>query len=266
MRWEQTFLAANTSSWSVLPADGFLGLAFSSIADAGTKTLVETLLGDGLLDNPRFALYYGRELNDTGGAPGEGVLTIGASEEDKYVDGELTWIEPLQQLDGQYQLWRTNMVSLFSEGVSSNGSLGPIEFGGAWAVFDTGAGGITIPDSLAVSVYESIGMNWTAIISGQHIPLCSEFTSDWSVSFQFGDYAHPATITLTGDQLARPGFADGSPDHCWPPFDTESTEGLFLFGTPYLQQLYSVFDFGARELAAYNPRIGFGHLKKQFKP
>ncbi len=81
-------------------------LAFSSIADAGTTTLVETLLEDGLLDKPRFAIYYGKELNDTGAGPGEGVITIGASEEDKYVDGELTWIEPLQQFNGQYQLWR----------------------------------------------------------------------------------------------------------------------------------------------------------------
>ncbi|KAH8899132.1 pepsinogen c [Thozetella sp. PMI_491] len=265
MEWNQTFMAAATSTWSVMPADGFLGLAFSTIADADTKTLVETLLQDGKLDSPRFGLYYGKELNDTGNTGGEGVLMLGGSEEDKYVDGELTWVEPLQLISGEYELWRSNMVSMTGKR-GGNSTATPITFDGRWAVFDTGAGGITIPESQAIAVYESIGMNWTAIINHDHIPLCTEFTADWSVAFSFGDPQQPVTITLTGEQLARPGFADGSPQYCWPPFDTEDNEGLFLFGTPFLHQLYSVFDFGANDVASYRPRVGFGQLKEEFKP
>jgi saccharopepsin len=37
-----------------------------------------------------------------------------------------------------------------------------------------------------------------------------------------------------------------------------------LIGTPFLQRHYTVFDFGADKVEEYEPRIGFGRLKKEW--
>ncbi|KAI1343046.1 pepsinogen c [Xylariaceae sp. FL0016] len=265
--FQQFFMAADESNWSWMPADGFLGLAFSSIADAGTQTMVETMMQADLLDEPRFSIYYGKELNDTGNVPGDGVLTIGGSKEEKYVDGDMTWLS-LQKRNGAYQVWRSTMRSMTGskQGVNDTPVDTPLHFSTAWGVFDTGAGGITVPPLDVESIYRSIGWNYTAILKGDHIPLCTEFNNTWSVSFTFGDNdTNTSTITITGDQLARPGFAYRE-DACNPPFDSGDTNGFFLFGTTLLQQFYTVWDFGAQYVNDYQPQLGFGNLKDEYRP
>lgn len=36
-------------------------------------------------------------------------------------------------------------------------------------------------------------------------------------------------------------------------------------GKVLLRQFYTVYDFGATEVEAYKPRIGFGKLRKEFR-
>lgn len=263
LRWNQTFMAADSSSWRFVPADGFLGLAFSSIAEAGATTMVETMMQKDLLDEPRFAVYYGTEFNTTGSDPA-GVLTLGGSHEDRYVDGDLTYV-PLQQ-EAEYQVWRTKLSSISTTGSTagqksrSTSQLG--QYGRA--VFDTGSGYFQVPTNIIDELYESVGMNWTAILNG-HIPLCTEFNSSWSVTLNFGDSETGPRVTMTGEQLGRPGFAHRD-DACYPPFDDSEVVDLALIGTPMLHQFYTVFDFGASEVANYSPRIGFGSLKEELRP
>ncbi|RYP78092.1 hypothetical protein DL771_000785 [Monosporascus sp. 5C6A] len=264
--WNQTFMAANESSWAQTAADGFFGLAFSSIADAGTATVVETMMQQGMLDEPRFGIYYGTEFNDTGDGPGDGELTIGGSKEEKYMDGDLTWV-PLQYTSDGFQVWRTSIAAMTGSTTSANGTKEETTVGfeeWSWSVFDTGAGSISVPENQVDAIYASIGMDYRAILHGHRIPLCSEFNSSWSVSFNFSDDDETRVITLTGDQLARPGFA-GREDACWPPFDGGNSDGFFLIGTPLLHQFYTVWDFGAEEVQNYQPRIGFGALKPEFR-
>lgn len=277
--WAQSFVAANSSSWFNIPSDGFLGLAFTSISDANTTTMVETLMQEDLLDEPRFALYYGTETEDTGSSAGNGTLTLGGSHEDVYVDGNLTWATLSTPSDPQ--LWRVNMqymrgtkpinstdnstttTTTTSSAAASTTSAIPL--GGAWGVFDTGAGRIYVPDPYVENIYASIGMNYSAILAGDHIPLCTEFTDAWSVSFYFGDTYSPTEITITGDMMRKPGFATGEDKYCWPPFETSGSSGLFLFGGEFLQKFYTVFDFGGTEAGSYDARIGFGWLKEEYK-
>ncbi|KAB8239090.1 pepsin-like aspartic protease [Aspergillus alliaceus] len=257
LTWNQTFLAANESSWRFISADGFLGLAFSTIAVAKTTTIIESLMQQGLLDEPRFGIYYGKEYQNTGANP-EGILTIGSSKEEQYVDGELTWI-PLRP-EIEYQVWRATLSSIIGSSDSGKKQACNNIGDSGRVVFDTGAGSFEVPSNIIGDVYASIGMNWTAIINGKHIPLCSEFNSTWSVTFNFGEAETDPKLTLTGDQLARPGFADRK-DACFPPFDDSGRDGFGLFGTPFLHQFYSVWDFGATEVSNYHPRVGFGKLK-----
>ncbi|KAF7595539.1 hypothetical protein BBP40_005574 [Aspergillus hancockii] len=261
LTWNQTFLAANESNWRFISADGFLGLAFSTIAVANTTTVVETLMQQGRLDEPRFGIYYGKETQNTGANP-EGVLTIGASREERYIDGDITYV-PLRP-ESEYQVWRAKL-SLVT-GTSNGGKKQATSQVGdsGRVVFDTGAGSLQLPSNIIGGVYASIGMNWTAIIETGYVPMCSDFNSSWSVTFNFGDSEQDPKVTLTGDQLARPGFADNK-DACFPPFEDSGSDGFGLFGTPLLHKFYTVWDFGAADVKAYHPHVGFGKLKENFK-
>ncbi|KAI0206829.1 pepsinogen c [Astrocystis sublimbata] len=272
--WNQSFIAANDSSWSFIPGDGFFGMSFSSIAQPSTQTIVETMMEGGLLDEPKFAIYYGKEFNFT--EDGEGVLTLGGSKEDQYVEGEMTWlpVRKDQVANGTaYQLWRSTLrqVSGRRDGSADDGGQsfnGSVEFaaGKANGVFDTGAGTVSLPTQAVSDVYKSIGWDYEALLNGDFLPLCTDFNSTWSVTFTFSDDdVNFFNMSVSGDQLARNGFA-GRDDACVPPFDDSESEGLALIGQSFIRRFYTVFDYGATNVEDFKPRIGFGQLKKEYQP
>ncbi|KAL1797700.1 hypothetical protein ACET3X_004306 [Alternaria dauci] len=281
LEWNQTFLSANQSSWRFITADGFLGLGFSSIAEKNTTTLVEQLLWNGQLDAPRFGLFYGTNLKDQGEQ--DGVLTIGGSHEDKYVDGEMAYA-PLRK-EAEYQLWRAPLRSvnvLVAENPSSpnatidihNGRLPttavtPGRFPKAnvtWpmftagAVFDTGAGRLSVPTEIVDAMYYNLGWNRTKLVNGQERMGCQHLNASWAVTLTLGEGApeDDVSFTLRGDEFTKPGA------QCMPPFDDSEQYGFALVGTAFLQRYYSVYDFGADKVEDYQPRIGFGRLKKEY--
>ncbi|KAL0940529.1 uncharacterized protein CTRU02_203292 [Colletotrichum truncatum] len=265
LTWNQTFIAANESNWAGLAADGFMGLAFSSIIDGGANTVMETLMAENKVDAAKFGIYYGTEHNNTGDKPGDGVLTLGGSREADFVDGDLATI-PITRVNGGYDVWRSTMLGINGTRTVADGSVveseTDFEFGNV--VFDTGAGSNTLPAELNLKVYESIGMNYTAILEGDHIPLCSEFNSTWSIKFSFGDYRNPTVVEMTGDQLRRPGFAYRE-DACWPPFQDGEGPSFSLIGTPILRNFYSVWDYGSAanetDIQRFDPKLSLGKLK-----
>lgn len=277
--WNQTFLSVTGSTMTYFPGEGFLGLAFNTITDGGTSTLFETLMTENVVPESRFSIYYGTDISDEFPAPNggasatndvhKGMLTLGGSNEELFVEGgvdTMTWV-PLHKLNGMYQVWRSDIFAITgSHQSNNNGTITPTEntlkLSGSWAVFDTGSGRSTIPSSIIEEVYASIGMNWTALLNGDHIPLCSEFNSSWSISFDFGE---GRVLDVPGNLWREPGFAHRE-DACWPPFDDSSVEGFFLFGSNVLQKMYTVWEFGAFEETNYAPTVGFGKLKEEYLP
>ncbi|KAG5983176.1 hypothetical protein E4U55_000612 [Claviceps digitariae] len=263
--WVQSFLSANQSNWSSLAADGFLGLSFNSISEKGTSTVMQTLMSK--LDKPRFGLYYN---NSQAPEPGKaGLLTLGDSRENQFVHQPMTTI-PIVQRNGQFDVWRTRFQGMTVQ--TSGGSVKRVEnsqppaskrvsFDSGDIVFDTGAGNMALDKSKIDDVYEALGWNWNQLLHSERILKCTEFNSSWSVTFEFGpDEATVSKVTLTGDQLARPGFAN-QPDACWPPFEDASVNGFSLFGNMFLTQFYTVWDFGSREESEYKPTLSFGNMK-----
>lgn len=281
LEWNQTFLSANESSWRFITADGFLGLGFSSIAEQNTSTLVETLLWDGKLDAPRFGLYYGTNLQDEGAQ--DGVLTIGGSHEDKYVEGGMVFT-PLRK-ENPYQLWRSPLRSVSVLVASNpsdpsstvevhNGRLPTMDgandtypdanvtwpmYGSGTAVFDTGAGGFSVPDEILGAMYYNLGWNLSKLYSHEEVFECKHMNASWAVTLTLGDGApeDDVSFSLRGDDFLKPGT------QCMPPFQGSGASSFALVGTTFLQRHYSVFDFGADKVADYQPRIGFGRLKKE---
>ncbi|KZM26671.1 aspartic-type endopeptidase [Ascochyta rabiei] len=263
LEWNQTFLAANESSWRWITADGFLGLGFSSIAQNAT-TLVETLLWDGKLDEPRFGLFYGTNLKDTGDQ--NGVLTIGGSEEEKYVDGEVVYT-PLRK-EKPYELWRGPLrstgqqpVTTDAEGVSPSANVTWEMWGFGSAVFDTGAGRVSIPDEIIDPVYFNLGWNLTKLLNGEESMDCQHMNASWAITFTMGegeDHTKDVSFSMRGDEFLKAG------DQCMPPFDNSGNTQFALIGAAFLRRWYTVFDFGADKVEDYQPRIGFGRLKKEW--
>lgn len=279
VEWNQTLLSVNESSWRFITADGFMGLGFSSIAETNTSSLVETLLWADQLDAPRFALFYGTNLNDDGDQ--NGVLSIGSSHEDVYVDGEVAYV-PLRY-ETPYQLWRAALRSvnvLVARGENStvtvnNGQLPTTDdaagtypkanttwplWGAGTAVFDTGAGRVSVPDSIIDAIYFNLGWNVTKLMNGEERMGCEHMNSSWALSFTLGEGAEEddVTFTMRGDEFVRPG------DQCMPPIDNSGGSSFALIGAAFLRRHYSVFDFGATKVEDYQPKIGFGRLKPEY--
>ncbi|GKU07855.1 pepsinogen c [Fusarium langsethiae] len=264
LKWDSKFIAANESTWSSLAADGFMGLAFGSIQDGDATPIFESLMEQKLMDRPRFGIYYSAAEDDNGtGEPGKGLLTLGGSREDKYVEGDLITI-PLTTSGSDFDLWRSIIHSVAGKQDKTNQTEQRTDTNGMSVVFDTGASGITFPKSMINDIYESIGMNYTAILKGEHIPLCSEFTKDWSVTFEIGYYGDEKNVTIRGDQLRRPGFANRE-EACWPPIE-DGPEGYALVGTLFLRSFYTVWDYTQfpSEAGFISPKLSFGYLKEGF--
>ncbi|KAJ4348895.1 hypothetical protein N0V95_005074 [Ascochyta clinopodiicola] len=278
--WNQTFLAANESSWRWITADGFLGLGFSSIAENATTSLVETLLWDGKLDEPRFALFYGTNLKDAGEQ--NGILTIGGSEEEKYVDGEVVYA-PLRQ-ERPYELWRAPLRSVSilvagqknatvnmktgqlpsttdAAGVYPSANVTWEMWGFGRAIFDTGAGRVSIPDEIIDPVYFNLGWNLTKLLNGEESMGCQHLNASWAITFTLGedeDTSGDVSFSIRGDEFL------GNDPQCQPPFDNSGDNQFALIGAAFLRRWYTVFDFGADKAEDYKPRIGFGKLKKEW--
>ncbi|KAK4238690.1 aspartic peptidase domain-containing protein [Achaetomium macrosporum] len=266
LSWSQPFIAANESNWAAQPNHGFLGLAFGSIADGGATPVFEQLMASGMLDRPRFGLYYDQDNSDgPEGGHSKGRLTLGGSREEEYVEGEMVTIQ-LTQSSGDYDVWRSVLHTVSGTFTTANGTKAEAQTDlfGASVVFDTGASHISLPPDNIEAVYASIGMNWTAIIEGDHIPLCTEFNDSWSVTFELGFYGDTRTISLTGDQLALPGFANRE-DACWPPFDDQGRAGFALLGKKLLRRFYTIWDYGSFPVKGqyHESTLSFGKLKSQ---
>jgi saccharopepsin len=282
LEWNQTLISANESSWRFITADGFLGLGFSSIAENATSTLVETLLWKGALDAPRFSLFYGTNLGDEG--PQDGVLTIGGSHEDKYADGEMVYV-PLKKTD-EYQLWRAPLRSVnvlvarnpsdpnstveirngrlpttaLPEGTYPKANTTWSMYGSGSAVFDTGAGRLSVPQDIASAMYYNLGWDFDKLLHGQQRMECQHLNASWAVTLTLGEGAEEddVSFTMRGDEFTEPGA------ECMPPFDDSSLGGFALVGSAFLQRYYSVFDFGGDKVENYQPKIGFVRLKKEY--
>lgn len=108
--FRQKFASVTSSSWASLGADGFLGLASSSIAFTNTTSPFENAMQLGLLDQPRFAIYQGAGIpTESNPSPeNNGVLTMGGSHEDVYADGEVQFV-PIEE---PFEVYKAKFLGL----------------------------------------------------------------------------------------------------------------------------------------------------------
>ncbi|KAJ6607895.1 aspartic peptidase domain-containing protein [Mycena sp. CBHHK59/15] len=250
------FLAVTQSSWSTIAGDGFIGLAFESIAETNAPIFMDSLAQQHLLDLPRFGIYAGNvtasvEWNVTDPI-NDGVLTIGGDRAAEYALGGESAVK-FVELTEPYQVWKTGIQATSTE-VGTNPSQSQ-NLSGTSIVFDTGSTFIQVPNSIIAPLYVSLGMNYASFFSG-HLPACALFNSSWSFSLVISP---TVTYTLTGDKLVNPGIA-GQADLCWPPFESGG-EGIVIVGWEWIRNFYSVWDLQSQAGGRGVPRVGFAPLK-----
>lgn len=122
------------------PSDGLLGLGFDSITTVrGVKTPVDNLISQGLISNPVFGVYLGKENNGGGGE-----YIFGGYDSSKF-KGSLTTI-PVDNSNGWY--------GITVRGASIGGSRVSSSFD---AILDTGTSLLVLPNDVASSVAEAYG-------------------------------------------------------------------------------------------------------------
>jgi hypothetical protein len=258
----QRFINADNSTWFALPAGGFVGLAFPSIA-LGNTSIYDVLFHPTHIPDHRTGIYLGNVRTTTSNPSPEtnGIVTFGASEEEKYGSEPLKWVDVLPAPSGdQYEIWR---VPVGAAKTSRNGSVTTLNIQpGSSAIFDTGAGLISAPESIAEELYNSLGYNYTAITQGYR-PLCSEVVAyNSSLTLTFGEIE----VTVTTADLARPGYTEDQ--YCFPPFNPWDSD-RWILGTAFLQSFYSVWDLGGWDVssvASAKPRLGLSYLKEEYQP
>ncbi|GLA33883.1 hypothetical protein AnigIFM63309_003906 [Aspergillus niger] len=259
--YRQSFAVITDSTWAALAADGFIGLASSTIAFKNTTTAVEQMMQDGLLDEPRFAIYAGSGVSTVTNPDPEnnGVFTFGGSHEETYADGELQWMKMLSP----FEIYKTNLLGIQGHNNSDGQALSSdvLNWYGQ-VIFDTGASSISIPNDQIEAMYALTPFSYADISSGYR-PLCSDFNDTWSISFTMGFYGEGVTFNLTGDELAVPGYQDD--DHCFPPFNPWDSYNTII-GQHWLSNFYAVFDFGSFDPETYDIRVGLAPLKKEYLP
>ena len=133
-------------------------------------------------------------------------------------------------------------------------------YGSGAAVFDTGAGLLSLPNEIIDAVYFNLGFNKTKLQTGRERMTCAHLNASWAVTLTLGEGEEKddVSFSLRGDEFFTPE------EHCMPPFDESGASGFALAGTAFLRRFYSVWDFGADGVESYEPRIGFGRLKREW--
>ncbi|XP_062406242.1 gastricsin-like [Sardina pilchardus] len=207
--------------------DGIMGLAFKP----DQQTIVDTMIQEGLIEEPVFAFYLSRNSE-------KGSEAVFGGTDPAHYQGEIQWV-PVQQ-DSHWQL-------VFDGFEVNHESTGWCD-SGCSAIVDTGTSLLEAPPQYADQLLSQLGAYQDN--SGQYLFDCSVASSGPTLTF-----------IMNGAHLHLPPSAyvlQDSDGNCWSGIKHSSSQyrdGLpyWILGDVFLRQFYSVFDQG-------NGRVGFAQL------
>merc|ERR1719253_213979 len=202
--------------------DGICGLAFQSISVAGVPPVFQTMIAQGVVDEPVFGFYLGKQSGE------DGEMTLGGIDSTKYT-GELTYI-PLTSAS----YWEVELTSLKMGGVSITTAVK--------AIADTGTSILAGPSAEVKKLAATLGA--TAINAQEYTIDCSKISSLPDIEVTLGG----ELFTLKGSDYV----IDVQNTACLLGFtgiDVPAPNGpLWIMGDVFLRKYYTVFDFGAKRL------------------
>jgi len=204
-----------------------LGLAFPSLSDYHDKSpLLHTLFSEGKLPEPVFSL----KLTDSGGE-----LYVGGMNEALYIDSTLAFV-PVTSVE--YWELKIDNIKVNDKIVLTD----------VPAVVDSGSHLFWGDPSRVAVLHQTDGGK--AFENGYYTFPCSSFPS---VTFTIGGKSFLVPANALNQDQVKPGSSD-----CFSgivALTDDRDDDSWSLGTIFLQQFYTVFDFGSQP-----PRIGFATL------
>ncbi|KAI5107358.1 nothepsin, partial [Silurus meridionalis] len=210
--------------------DGLLGLAFKP---SDSPTIVNTMIKEGVIDEPIFAFYLSRDSE-------HGSEVVFGGVDHSHYQGEINWV-PVQH-DSHWQL---NF-----EGFEVNGHSTGFCDQGCTAITDTGTSLLLCPPQYVHSLHHMLGAKQDG--NGNYVFDCDAVSSLPTLTF-----------IMNGAHLHLPGSAyvlrnGGSGSHCKSGIKASKDKErdghpFWTLGDVFLRQFYSVFDQG-------HARVGFATL------
>jgi cathepsin D len=232
-------LADNLSDDFVgLESDGILGLAFDRLntMDNHAPTLITTLIKQNKI-NPLFSFHLSRvsDFND------QGTLTLGGVDNNKF-KGKITFNRVINTPTiNALAFWLINV-----DDASVNKK--SLSFKGRNAIIDTGTSTIILPDNDAAEIHSQISGATLDPNSGMFIIPCNTTSV---VAFKFGGVDFEINPK---DLITAPIDGSNCISSIMPGFNLDGKNDTWLVGTPFLKNVYSVFQ-------VKNPSVGFARNK-----
>ncbi|CAB4417677.1 unnamed protein product [Rhizophagus irregularis] len=226
-------LADNVSNdFLNLESDGILGLAFDSLntMDNQAPTVVSTLINQKTI-NPLFSFHLGRvsDFDD------DSTFTLGGVDKTKF-KGEISFNPVVKTpIIDTIAFWLIN-----ADDASVNKKR--LGFTGKKGLIDTGTSVILMPDDDAKKVHDQIPGSSFDPVNGVYIIPCD---TKASVAFIFKGISYPLDPR---DLILTPLDGTRCVSNIFPGFNFDGNNDIWLLGTPFLKNVYSVFNVGKRSV------------------
>ncbi|GAA94639.1 uncharacterized protein L969DRAFT_49188 [Mixia osmundae IAM 14324] len=242
----QVWALANTTAsiFEKTPADGIMGMGFSTIAQSGAPTYFENLMSQNVVSEPYFAFFLGRASDVSSSAATRsgtvnnvGELCLGCTDSSRYT-GSFTYA-PVQ-IKGYWEV--------LCDGIAVNGNL--VSDTRAAAAIDTGTTIAYFPTEIVDAVFSSSSLQAQSLGQGQYAIPC---TSSATFGISFG-----GTVFEINSADVNLGIVDSSGQYCAIGIigqDQTDQEGnaLAIVGDLVLKSVYTVYDY------SNGGRVGFAN-------
>lgn len=222
----QTFAEINDVSglglgYALGKFDGILGMAFDSISEYGIPTVFDSLMAQGLVQQPVFAFY----LSAADGTQGE--LTLGGYDP-AHFQGELTWVPLTSET-----YWETSLTGMTLGGQSVTNT--------TKCVLDTGTSILAGPSAEVAALAALVGATPFPLRPSEYTIDCSKVPSLPTLSISIGG----VEFTLAGDEYTL--NVQGMCLFGFTGIDIPAPRGpLYILGDVFIRKYYTVFDTTGR--------------------
>ncbi|XP_067272497.1 nothepsin [Pseudorasbora parva] len=226
------------SSFVLTQFDGILGLGFPQLAQELGSPVFDSMVAQGIVEEPVFSFYLRSKGSGLGGE-----LLLGGVDETRFVP-PITWAPVTQK--GYWQI-RLDTVKVQGALRFCHHSIH-----GCQAVVDTGTSLICGPAEDILLLQQFIGATPTTL--GEYLLDCARISSLPAVSFLING----VEFSLTGEQYVRRELLNNK-EICFSGFqsiDIPSKAGpVWILGDVFLSQFYSIYDRG-------HNRVGLARLTR----
>lgn len=230
---DQTFAEATQEPGLAFVAgafDGILGMGFTEISVMGIPTVFDTMLDQGVVDQPVFSFYLNHDMNGELG----GELVLGGSDPNHY-EGEFHYV-PVSRVG----YWQLTADGIKVGGVQKD-FCNPCE-----TIVDTGTSLIAGPKEEVKEIMSDLGA--FPIIAGEYIINCAKVPDMPLVTFTLNG----VDFDLTGPELVIENVDETGARVCIVGILglNLGTIEAWILGDPFIARYYTEFDVG-------NKRMGF---------